>query len=248
MRTVLAAVIAGSVLFGIMLASAASPSASIARAVADTTRPQADRDSDARRKPAETLAFSGVKEGEVVGEFLPGGGYYTRLLSDVVGPKGKVYALETTRWGQQNIDATKAVLSEKGRENVRFDASPFGEFKLPEQVDLFWTTLNYHDLHIAKYGKVDMAAFNKHVFDSLKPGGTYLIVDHAANPGTTDEQIATLHRIDKAVLIKEVEGAGFKLAGESSALHRTTDDHTKPVFDPAVRGQTDQFMLRFRKP
>jgi predicted methyltransferase len=221
---------------------------SIGIAIADTTRPKADRDADAHRKPAETLAFSGVKEGDVVGEFLPGGGYYTRLLSDVVGPKGKVYALETTRWGDDNLNATKAVLSEKGRENVRFDASGFGEFKLPEQVDVFWTTLNYHDLHIAKYGKVDMAVFNKHVFDSLKPGGTYLIVDHIANAGTTDDQIATLHRIDKAVLVKEVTGAGFKLVAESDALHRTTDDHTKPVFDPSVRGQTDQMMLKFRKP
>jgi predicted methyltransferase len=246
MRTGLAAALAAIALVISVPASAAT--SSIAGAVADTTRPQADRDSDARRKPAETLSFSGVKDGDVVGEFLPGGGYYTRLLSDVVGPKGKVYALETTRWGDDNINATKAVLSEKGRENVRFDASGFGEFKLPEQVDIFWTTLNYHDLHIAKYGVVDMAAFNKHVFDSLKPGGLYIIVDHVANAGTTDEQIATLHRIDKAVVIKEVTAAGFKLAGESSALHRPADDHTKPVFDPAIRGKTDQMMLKFRRP
>jgi predicted methyltransferase len=245
MRTGLAVAFAAAALLLGSPASAA-PSA-IARAVADTTRPQSDRESDARRKPAETLAFSGVKEGEVVGEFLPGGGYYTRLLSDVVGPKGKVYALETTRWGQQNIDASKAVLSEKGHENVRFDASAFGQFNLPEQVDLFWTTLNYHDLHVAKYGPVDMAAFNRHVYASLKPGGTYLIVDHVANAGTTDADIAKVHRIEKAVVIKEVEAAGFKLAGESAALHRAADDHTRPVFDPAVRGQTDQFMLKFRK-
>lgn len=245
MRTGLATAIATLALV-ICAPASAAPSA-IAKAVADTTRLQADRDADAHRKPAETLAFSGVKEGDVVGEFLPGGGYYTRMLSDVVGPKGKVYALETTRWGQQNIDATKAVLGEKGRENVRFDASAFGEFNLPEKVDLFWTTLNYHDLHVAKYGPVDMAKFNKHVFDSLKPGGIYLIVDHVAKPGTTDADIATVHRIEKATVIREVEAAGFKLAGESNALHRTTDDHTKPVFDPAVRGQTDQMMLKFRK-
>jgi len=248
MRTVLAAIIAGLVLFGLMLASTASPSTSIAKAVADTTRPKADRDADAHRMPAATLAFSGVKEGDVVGEFLPGGGYYTRLLSDVVGPKGKVYALETTRWGEENVKATKAVLSETGRENVRFDASSFGEFNLPEPVDIFWTTLNYHDLHVAKYGPVDMAKFNKHVFDSLKPGGTYFIVDHVANAGTTDADIAKLHRIDKAVLIKEVEAAGFKLAGESNALHRPADDHRKPVFDDSIRGKTDQMMLKFRKP
>ncbi len=93
-----------------------------------------------------------------------------------------------------------------------------------------------------------MAKFNKHVFDTLKPGGVYLIVDHAANPGTTDEQIATLHRIDKAVVIKEVEGAGFELVGESDALHKDGDDHAKPVFDDSIRGKTDQFVLKFRKP
>jgi predicted methyltransferase len=248
MRTAVAAATFVFVLAAPAIALAPAPSAAITKAVADSTRPKADRDSDAHRRPAETLAFSGVKSGEVVGEFLPGGGYYTRLLSDVVGPNGKVYALETTRWGQANVDSTKAVLSEKGRGNVRFDAAAFGAFNLPEKVDMFWTTLNYHDLHIAKYGTVDMVAFNKHVYDSLKPGGTYVIVDHVANPGTTDAEIAKLHRIDKAVVVKEVEAAGFTLAGESGALHRTTDDHTKPVFDPAVRGETDQFMLKFRKP
>ena len=237
-------------LAAVMLAPAiarAAPDA-ITRAVADTSRPQADRDADARRKPAETLAFSGVKAGDIVGEFLPGGGYYTRMLSDVVGPKGKVYALETTRWGKENYDSTKAVLSEKGRGNVRFDGRPFGEFYLPEQVDLFWTTLNYHDLHIAKYGVVDMAKFNKEVYDALKPGGIYLITDHVANPGTTDAQISDLHRIDKAVLIKEVTAAGFKLVGESKALANPADDHTKTVFDKAIQGHTDQMMLKFRKP
>ncbi len=235
------------VVLSIAAPSFASPE-SIAKAINDPSRPKADRDADFHRLPYKTILFSGVKEGDVVGEFLPGGGYYTRMLSDVVGPKGKVYALETTRWGQGNIDATKAVLSEKGRGNVKFDAAAFGEFNLPDKVDVFWTTLNYHDLHIAKYGTVDMAAFNRHVFDSLKPGGTYFIVDHVANAGTTDAQIADLHRIDKAVVIKEVEGAGFQLAGESADLHRPADDHTKTVFDKSIQGHTDQFMLKFRKP
>jgi len=229
-------------------ASVAAPrSSAIADAVADPYRPKADRDADALRKPAETLAFAGVRRGMVVGEFLPGGGYYTRMLSDIVGPAGKVYALETTRWGQENIDATKAVASEPGHRNVVFAASAFGAFDLPEKVDLFWTTLNYHDLHIAKYGVVDMAKFNRHVHDSLKPGGIYFITDHVANKGTTDDEIAKLHRIDKAVLIKEVEAAGFKLVGESRALANPADPHTATVFDKSIRGHTDQMMLRFRR-
>lgn len=226
--------------------SVASPE-DAGRAVADASRPKADRDTDVHRLPYKTLVFSGVRPGDVVAELFPGGGYYTRMLSDIVGPKGKVYALETTRW-PSSVEATKKVLAEKGRDNVHLTATPFGTFDIPEKIDLFWITQNYHDLHIAKYGTVDMAAFNKHVFDALKPGGIYFIVDHAANAGTTDAQIADLHRIDKEVLIREVEAAGFELAGESNALRHSADDHTKTVFDPAVRGKTDQFMLKFRKP
>jgi len=220
----------------------------VAKAVADPNRPQDDRKLDGDRKPAEVLAFSGVKPGQTIAEFLPGGGYYTRLLSDVVGPKGKVYALETTTWGEDNIAATKAVLSEPGHENVALDLAPLGTFHLPAKVDLFWTSLNYHDLHVPKYANVDMAVFNKLVFDSLKPGGTYFIVDHVAQPGTAATASPTLHRIDKNTVIQEVTAAGFKLAGESDVLHSVSDDHTLKVFDPKVRWKTDQFILTFTKP
>ncbi len=215
-----------------------------AKAVADATRPADDRALDELRKPADVLAASGVKPGQKVAEFLPGGGYYTRLLSDVVGPNGKVYALETSRWGQGNVDADKKAA--EGRANIAIDVSPFGAFNLPEKVDVFWTTTNYHDLHVAKYGVVDMAAFNKHVFDSLKPGGVYLINDHDTVAGAGDSKVADLHRIERATVIKEVTAAGFKLDGESDALRRASDDHSKPVFD--LKWKTDQFVLRFRKP
>lgn len=220
----------------------------VSKAAADPNRPPDDRKLDGDRKPAEVLAFSGVKPGQIVAEFLPGGGYYTRLLSDVVGPQGKVYALETTTWGQDNIAATKAVLSEPGHGNVALDLAPLGTFHLPVQADLFWTSLNYHDLHVPKYANVDMAAFNKLVFDSLKPGGTYFIVDHAAQPGTAATASPSLHRIDKSTVIEEVTAAGFRLVGESDALHSASDDHTLKVFDPKVRWKTDQFILKFTKP
>jgi len=220
----------------------------ITQAVADKTRPADDRDLDAKRKPAETLAQAGVKPGEVIGEYLPGGGYYTRLLSDVVGRKGKIYALETTTWGEKGVDATKAVLAEPGRDNVSLDLAPLGTFHLPVKVDLFWTTLNYHDLHISKYANVDMAAFNKLVFDSLKPGGIYFIVDHAAAAGTGATLSPTLHRIDEATVVQEVTAAGFELVSKSDILRNPADDHTKKVFDPSIRMQTDQFVLTFRKP
>jgi len=207
----------------------------LTNAVADTSRPKDDVKYDADRKPAEVMAYAGVKPGQIIGEYLPGGGYYTRLLSDAVGPHG-------------NIDATKAVLGEPGRGNVVLDLSALGSFKLPEKVDLFWTSLNYHDLHVPKYANVDMAAFNKLVFDSLKPGGIYFIVDHAAASGTGAALSPTLHRIEKQTVVSEVTAAGFRLVGESDILRNPADDHSKVVFDPAIRMKTDQFILKFRKP
>src|ERR1700754_4201121 len=136
MKSLLVAAAVAALSFSVTPATA---SPDIAKAVADTSRPQAERNTDAYRKPAETLAFAGVKPGDKVGELFPGGGYYTRMLSDVVGPKGKVYALETTRWKGAE-DADKKVLSEKGRQNVTLTATPFGQFDLPEKIDVFWIT------------------------------------------------------------------------------------------------------------
>jgi predicted methyltransferase len=103
-------------------------------------------------------------------------------------------------------------------------------------------------LKIAKYGVVDTAAFNRAVFAALKPGGVYFILDHQANPGTGLDQIAVLHRIEKAQVIREVTAAGFRLAAEGRFLERPGDDHTKTIFDPAIRGRTDQYALKFVKP
>ncbi|MDE2448662.1 MAG: class I SAM-dependent methyltransferase [Gammaproteobacteria bacterium] len=227
------------------LAMAAAVPDYVVKAVSDTTRPKDDTDRDALRLPAETIAFAGVKPGMKVAEFFPGGGYFTRPLSDVVGPSGHIYGIENAKW-DDGSDAKVAAAAPD--HNVSMQMAKFGEFSLPEKVDLAWITQNYHDLHIAKYGPVDMAAFNKHVYDSLKPGGTYFILDHQANPGTTEAQIASLHRIEKAQVIHEVEAAGFELVGEGNALHRSADNHTKSVFDKSIRGHTDQYMLKFVKP
>lgn len=247
-RSWLAALIAVSMIAVAVAAPSKPVPGYIARAVADPSRPADDRKLDSMRKPAQVLAYAGVKPGQVIGEYLPGGGYYTRMLSDVVGRHGRVYALETMRWGKENIEATRHVLHEKGHENVMMDLAAFGNFHLPEKVDVFWTTLNYHDLHIERYAKVDLAAFNRHVFDSLKRGGTYFIVDHAAAPGSGLTGTAVLHRIDEATLINEVKAAGFVLAGESNLLRNPADDYKRTVFDPSVRWKTDRFILKFYKP
>jgi predicted methyltransferase len=233
-------------------AQAASPPApispAIAAAIASPARPKHDRDVDPSRAPAETLAFVGVKPGMTVVELYPGGGYFTRPLSELVGPTGKVVAVETSRWkGAAEADAK--MIAELGRKNVVLDVEPFGE--LPANTppaDIFWITQNYHDLKVAEFGQVDLAAFNAKVFAMLKPGGTYFILDHQANGTLTADQIAKLHRIDKATVIREVEAAGFKLAAEGQFLHRPADDHTLGIFDKAIQGKTDQYALKFVKP
>ena len=238
----------GAALLALALSGAALAAAIpnyVTNAVADTTRPKADTDRDTLRLPAETIAFAGVKPGMKVAEFFSGGGYFTRPLSDVVGPKGHIYGIENAKWDDGSDAKVAAAVKDH---NVSMQLVKLGEFSLPEKVDVAWITQNYHDLHIAKFGRVDMAAFNRHVYESLKPGGIYFILDHQANPGTGEAQIAALHRIQKAQVIREVEAAGFRLAAQGNALHRTTDDHTKSVFDKSVQGRTDQFMLRFVKP
>ena len=242
-----AALLAAALAAGPAISHVVPRPGSVIAALADPNRPKDDVATDASRDPADTLAFAGVKPGMVVGELFPGGGYFTRMLSDIVGPKGKVYGLENAGW-KDAVDADRKMLAEPGRTNVILDVETFGRMNLPEKIDLFWITQNYHDLKIVKYGVVDTAAFDRHVFESLKPGGVYFILDHEANRGTTVEQIAVLHRIEKAQVIKEVTAAGFKLVAEGRFLNRPADDHTKTIFDAAIRGKTDQYMLKFVKP
>ncbi len=219
----------------------------IAHAVADPARPTDSRAADPLRKPAETLALAGVRPGMTVGEFYPGGGYFTRMLSDVVGPTGHVYEIENVGW-KGAVDADRAMLGEGKWKNVSVDVQPFGTVTFPKPLDLAWVTQNYHDLKIATYGKVDTLAFDRAVYAALKPGGTYFILDHQGVPGMTDADIEKVHRIDRNVVIREVTSAGFKLAAEGQFLRRPADDHTKSIFDKSIQGHTDQYALKFVKP
>jgi len=225
----------------------AAPRGPVAAAVADPSRPKADKDADANRKPAETLAFAGVKPGMVVGEFFPGGGYFTRMLANVVGPKGHVYGIENAFW-KDAVKADEALVAGGALPNVSIEALPFGTVKFAKPLDLAWVTQNYHDLKIAKYGQADTAAFNRAVFAALKPGGVYFVLDHEAPAGTDLAEIEKLHRIEKAQVIREVTAAGFRLEAEGNFLRRKTDDHSLPIFDKKVQGHTDQYALRFVKP
>ena len=240
------ALAAAFVPFGTLVAQAPT-SGSIAAAVADPARPATDTATDVNRKPAETLAFAGVKPGMVVGEFFPGGGYFTRLLSDVVGPRGHIYGIENAGW-KGAVKAGQAMLADGKLANVSIEALAFGTVSFPKPLDLAWVTQNYHDLKIAQYGQVDTAAFNRAVFAALKPGGIFFVLDHEAPPGTDLAAIAKLHRIEKAQVIREVTAAGFRLEAEGTFLRRPADDHSLSIFDKAVQGHTDQYALRFVKP
>lgn len=242
--------------FGITSFAAAGPSrgasAALAAAVADSSRPDSDTTRDAYRKPEKTLAFSGIKPGDKVVDYVADSGYFTRLFADVVGSKGRVYAVEPTgffRFGH----FVKAVAELQGyavtHPNVTVTtAAALEGLKFPEKVDLFWISRNYHDLHDKFMGPVDIAAFNKAVYRALKPGGLYVILDHSAARDAAADVTETLHRIKPSTVRREVEAAGFKFDSESSVLANPADTRTAIVFDPTIRGHTDQFILKFRKP
>jgi predicted methyltransferase len=220
-------------------------SAEITAAVADSGRPDADKARDADRKPGECLAFAGVKQGEQVVDFLPGGGYFTRIFSKAVGPKGHVTALSPAGTPEKYTAAAKAIAADPAYANVT--AAEEGVSAIPAaSVDIFWTAQNYHDLHNIK--TVDVAALDKAVFAALKPGGTFLVIDHAAPAGSGFQDTSTLHRIDVEAVKTEVESAGFKLVAQSDLLKNPNDPHTAAVFDPSIKGKTDQFILKFEKP
>jgi predicted methyltransferase len=226
----------------------AAPSlpASIGGAVADSARPAEDTQRDTDRKPAETLAFAGIKSGETIIEIAPGKGYYTRLLSAVVGPKGRVYAATSQPKPDAPPPPVQAIAAEPHYSNVSVSFQRVADLKLPPDVDLVWTSQNYHDFH--NIPDVDVAAVNRAIFAALKPGGTYFVLDHAAEAGSGSRDTNTLHRIDEETVKQEVTAAGFKLVGESEILRNKSDPHTAKVFDPEIRGHTDQFMLKFQKP
>ena len=210
--------------------------------LADPIRPEADKARDADRKPAERIGFAHVKAGSKVAELAPGGGYFTRILSGVVGPKGRIYAI-TSRASPALQELAQA------RPNVAVTVTPPGTIPVPEPVDMVWTTLNYHDFKNVKVGDGDgAAAINTAAFNALKRHGIYLVVDHEAGKGVGASVTSTLHRIDSDLVRREVESAGFVLEARSDLLRHPADDHSQKVQETGIRGKTDQFVFRFRKP
>jgi predicted methyltransferase len=231
-----------------------APAADIATALADPGRPAADVARDSARKPAAVIAFAGLGPGDRVIDFIPGGGYFTRIFSGMVGPKGHVYAMVPGPGAAMEAPLTATISPfAASHPNVSVVITKGLDFTAPGgPVDMFWTAQNYHDLYnpLSKGAPAPttMLPLNKAVFAALKPGGTYLIIDHVAPAGSGISDTSTLHRIDPARVRADVEAAGFVFVGESDILRNPADPHSKIVFDPSIRGHTDQFVFKFRKP
>lgn len=222
-------------------------------AVAATDRLPGDYERDAGRRPAVVLEFFGVRPGQTVLELFSGGGYYTELLSRVVGPDGKVIAQTNEAYvgfaGEEFVDRHA-----DGRlGNVDILMAENNELEIDAaSIDVVTIVLGYHDLYYAApergWPKFDVKKLLAELYQGLKPGGVLGIVDHMAEPGSPRETGGTVHRIDAAAVIEDLEAAGFVLDATSGALRNPDDDYSMSVFDPSVRGNTDRFVLRFVKP
>jgi predicted methyltransferase len=224
----------------------------ISAALADPARPAAQVARDVNRKPGEVIAFAGLKPGGRIADFMPASGYFTRLFSRVVGAKGRVYAFtpaeELKNCSAEETAGIRAMAHDSRFRNVVYAMGPIETFAPPMQLDMVWTSLNYHDLHDKFLGPANVAVFNQEVFAALKPGGVFLVIDHVAEPGSGLRDTQLLHRIDPEAIKKEVEDEGFVLEAESDVLRNPADTHTAKSFDPSIAGHTDQVVLKFRKP
>jgi predicted methyltransferase len=252
MRTIAAMIAVVTLAAAAVAMDNAGNSGAATTAVADPSRPVSDTSRDANRKPVQTLEFAGVKSGDKVADYVADTGYFTRLFASIVGSNGHVYAVQPTgffKFPSFVKGVTDLQSYPVSHPNVTITiAAALDGLKFPEKLDLFWISQNYHDLHDEFMGPVDIAAFNRAVYRALKPGGLYIILDHSAAHGAPANVTETLHRIDSATVRKEVEAAGFQFDSESSILANPADPRTAKVFDQTIRGHTDRFLLKFRKP
>jgi predicted methyltransferase len=224
--------------------------AALDAALADPGRKD-QQTTDERRKPGPLIALAGVKPGDKVLDLIPGTGYWTKIFSKVVGPEGKVYSVWPQAYAREamgNVADLRKVAADKYYGNIVVEVQPSTALTAPEPLDVVWTSQNFHDYPDEFMGKGDPSQLAKDAFKILKPGGTFVIVDHIAKPGRGLSDTDTLHRIDPTAVRKIVEGAGFRFAGESKVLNNPADPLNIPVFDKSIRGHTSQFAYKFVKP
>ena len=244
---------------GVVPAAATVPAAAapvvpgyVASALADPARPPEQLALDAARRPAELLAFAGVKPGDRVGDFMAGGAYFTRLFSRIVGADGHVYAFlpeeQLKNCAPAETAGARALAGDAAYANVTVLVAPAAQFHPPELLDVVWTSLNFHDLYDSFMGPADVPQVARSLAAALKPGGVLIVVDHAAQAGSGVRDTETRHRIDPQVILRTFEAGGLHFEAQSDLLRNRADNHELRVFDPAIRGHTDQVILKFRKP
>jgi predicted methyltransferase len=214
-------------------------------ALASPARPAESKARDASRKPIESIQFLGIKTGQTAIDLIAAGGWFTEVLSAAVGPTGKVYSSNPPFLVQ--ADAEKALHDRLG--NVVAVHGLLAEAGLVASADAAVTALNLHDLYGGFQGnpgsEAQAVGFLQAVYAALKPGGVLGVIDHV---GIAGQDNAAFHRMLPQQARDVITKAGFTIEAESSVLAQPADDHTKPVWDPAVSGKTDQFMIRARKP
>lgn len=205
-------------------------------------------------KLSELIRFARIDAGATVIDVYPGDGDWTRVFSEIVAPEGRVDSFvpaEVAHFKNDPLGLMRRLAKEPGRDNVEaVSADLVAMPQVTRPADVLWLHLFYHDLHTAliQARGATAADFNRAVYERLKPGGCYVIVDHAAALGAGTSEAQSLHRIEPASVRKEVEAAGFVLDAESTLLANKDDPHTIKVFDPAIKGKTDRFVYRFVKP
>ena len=235
---------------GVLEPGSSSP---ILTAVRDPARPKTDREQDARRHAAEVLAFFGIEPGMVVLDLFSGGGYYAELLSYAVGPAGRVVAHNNTPYLSSAEDELATRYAPGRLANVERIVADNNQLELtPERFDAVIMIKVYHDVYFVSeemgWEQIDGPRLLDEIFRALKPGGVLGIVDHVAAPGSPPETGGTLHRIDLALIRRDMAAAGFVFDGQSDVLRNPADDYSQSVFAPTVRNRTDRAVLRFRKP
>ena len=234
-------------------AEASEQATSIAAAVAREDRPEDVRALDESRKPVETLAFLGLEAGMDAADILPGNGYWSEIMAHVVKPEGSVTALRAVNFGtsERNYQIWQAV--EARAPGILQAFYQFEHFSYdPESFDFAITNLNYHDLYVVSerfdISLTDPDEFTRGLYAAMRPGGIVGIIDHVGPEGDTRAIVETTHRIAPSVVIADMKRAGFEFVGQSDLLANPDDDHTQSVFSPDIRGKTDRFLLKFRKP
>src|SRR5690348_3905778 len=225
-----------AVVFAILVAFSACARAEaepVAAALAESTRPDAERQQDEERKPQELMALANVRPGLSVMDLVPHDAYFTRLFATIVGPSGHVYDFVPSEADEylKRLYPSGLPILDADHHNVSNIHTSLSKLVAPEFLDIVWSFRNYHNFHSKFFGPADMGTVNKAIYNALKPGGFYVVVDNAARTGAGLSECETLHRIDKNVVKREAMAAGFKLAGESQVLRSARDDRASPAKD-----------------